>query len=99
MSRILLSLAILVGGLVNVRPLRAGVYDLAPPRSLYRSEFAEAATRNATSVLLRLADLRAIDDRLGKVLKTAPGSLRDGYVKQVEELEAGRRADRLSAED
>ena len=84
MSRILLSLAILVGGLVNVRPLYAGVYNLDPPRSLYRSEFVEAASRNATSVLLRLADLRAIDDRLGKVLKTAPDSLRAGYVKQVE---------------
>jgi tetratricopeptide (TPR) repeat protein len=97
--RILLSLAILASGLASTSPLRAGVYDLNPPRSIYRSDFAEAATRNATSVLLRLADLRAIDDRLGKVLQAGPGSLREGYVKQVSDLEASRRAGHLSAED
>jgi hypothetical protein len=95
----MLSLAILASGLANAAPLRAGVYDLDPPRSIYRGEFAEATTRNTTSIFSRLADLRRTDDRLGKVLKPGPDSLRAGYEKQVGDLEARRRAGHLSAED
>ncbi len=99
MSRILLSLAILIGGLVNVRPLRAGVYNLDPPRSLYGSEFAEASMRNSTSVLMRVGDLRAVSDRPDNAPKPPPTPLRKGYEKQVDALEASRRAGCLSAED
>src|SRR6185312_12599193 len=93
MRRILIGLAV-VGGLANAGSLQAGVYNLDPPRSLYRSEFQEVTQPNATSFSSRLGDLRALKDGSPK-----PGSLRAGYEQQLAELEARQHAGTLSLED
>jgi tetratricopeptide (TPR) repeat protein len=94
MRRIALGLVILVGGLANAGPLRAGVYNLDPPPSIYRSDFVESGLRNPTSVLSHLNDLRAINE-----VSPNPGLLREGYLRQAAELHDKERAGTLSAED
>ncbi|HWG42990.1 MAG TPA: tetratricopeptide repeat protein [Gemmataceae bacterium] len=94
MRRFLLSLAIVGGGLASAGPLRAGVYNLDPPSSIYRSEFHEATQPNADSFTMRLADLRGINEQTPQ-----PGRLRAGYRRQADELEVREKADALSPED
>src|SRR6476659_2765263 len=94
MRRMLLSLAILVGGLAPVGPVRAGVYDLDPPASNYRSEFLEAIQPNGKSLETRLPDMRAIDERA-----EYPGTLRAGYLRQAEALLIKQHEGSLSPEE
>src|SRR6202022_2228055 len=99
MRRIVLSLAILAGGLANAGPLRAGVYNLDPPRSIYPSDFVQATSRNPTAARLYLNESRAINDLAPNAKQPPANSLRAGYLRQLTELEAKQRSGGLSPED
>lgn len=94
MRRMLLSLAILGGGLASAGPLRAGVYNFAPPPSRYPSDLMEASRRDAKSVRDHRGQLQAIDERASN-----QGNLRAGYLQQTAALQERQRAGTLRAED
>jgi tetratricopeptide (TPR) repeat protein len=87
----LLSLAILMWA----DPLRAGVYNLDPPRSGYPSDFVQATVRKPDAALDYLGELRAIDDRF----KDLDKPLRAAYLRQAAELESKQTEGGLSPED
>jgi tetratricopeptide (TPR) repeat protein len=91
----LLSLAILAGGLAEAGPLHAGVYNLDPPRSSYPSSIVEAGRRYPKSVRDHRGQLQAIDDRASN----RTSALQPGYLQQTMALQARRKAGTLSAED
>jgi tetratricopeptide (TPR) repeat protein len=95
MRRMLLGLAILTWA----DPLRAGVYNLDPPKSGYPSDFVQATARNPSTALDYLGELRASDDRAPNADKPKPTSLRAAYLRQLAELEAKQEEGSLSPED
>ena len=95
MRRMLLSLAILAGGLAEAGPLHAGVYNLDPPRSSYPNSIVEASRRDPKSVRDHRGQLQAIDDRASN----RQSALQPGYLRQTAALQARQQAGTLSAED
>jgi tetratricopeptide (TPR) repeat protein len=91
----LLSLAILTWA----DPLRAGVYNLDPPKSGYPSDFVQATARNPSTALDYLGELRASDDRAPNATNPKPTSLRAAYLRQAAELEVKQKEGSLSPED
>src|SRR5690348_12910135 len=100
MRRMLLSLAILMGGLAQNGPLRAGIYNLDEPRK-FPSDYAQVNSLDPVKqVLLHLGELRAVDDRtLNPQFTPGPESLRVAYEKQLARLEEIKRAGALGPTD
>ncbi|HEY7310146.1 MAG TPA: tetratricopeptide repeat protein [Gemmataceae bacterium] len=100
MRRTLLSLAILMGGLTQAAPLRAGVYNLNEPRK-YPSDYVQVNSLDPVKqVLLHLGELRAVDDRtVNPQFPPGPDSLRVAYENQLASLQERKRAGTLSPTD
>jgi hypothetical protein len=95
MRRIVLTLALLLAA----EPLRAGVYNLDPPRR-YPNDYVETHTvQQLKWVMAYLDELRAVRDLRGNQPPTQPGTLRDLYEKQLAPLESKRNAGQLTVVD
>jgi len=99
MRRIVLSIALLLGGGTQAGSLQAGVYNLDPP-SKYPSDYAQVNTLDPISrVLIHLGELRAVHDAANLPLSLKIDSLRAAYEKQLAELEARQRDGTLTPRD
>jgi hypothetical protein len=76
-------------------PLRAGVYNLDPPRSSFPSSIVEASRRDPKSVRNHRGQLQAIDDRASN----RQSALQPGYLRQTAALQARQQAGTLRTED
>jgi tetratricopeptide (TPR) repeat protein len=99
MRRMLLSLAILASWLATACPLGAGIYNLSPPSAIYPSEFVQATSRNPSTALDYLGELRASNDRAPNAEKPGSDSLRAAYLRQEAELKGKQKEGSLDPED
>jgi tetratricopeptide (TPR) repeat protein len=100
MRRIMLSAAILMGGLAQAGSLQAGVYNLDPPRK-YPSDY---VLSNSSTPWWRVKDclneLRGINDRaFDPKRKQEEGTLRESYKTQLAKLETRQNAGILGSAD
>ncbi|MHB1425488.1 MAG: hypothetical protein ACYC3I_20155 [Gemmataceae bacterium] len=98
MRRIVLGMAMLMGGLARAGTLQAGVYNLDPPRK-YPSDYVVTNFPQPLNLVIDyLNELRQIA-RVNPQNPPRPGSLRLEYVKQRHRLEAKKRESFLDIVD